>query len=199
MGLRAIAAACFAALILATASACGSDSTSGTSGTAASTASDNDDRAEQAAKARRERARYAREKAAYDECTEQTGDLTRELSEMDSRLDVGLSYDEYTDFLADAKVAYDDIDFDASGVENFDCISQVGLPLEKAINQYLAAARVWGDCFDDYSCDTDSIEPRLQSRWSRAHAKVEQAKDGLDDLEPEEPKTPEPIAGTTGS
>ena len=116
-----------------------------------------------------------------DVCDAQMSELLDGAKELGSRLDVGLSYDEYTDEVADLKVAYDGIDFDASA-DSIGCLGDVGLPLEAAMNTYLSAARIWDDCFDDYDCDTDSIEPDLQAKWSKADRKVDEASDGLDGL-----------------
>jgi hypothetical protein len=102
---------------------------------------------------------------------------------LDSRLDVGLSYDEYGDKVADLKVAYDNVDFDAAGTDgSFACLSSVGVPLENALNQYMAAYRTWDACFDDFDCDTDSITPKLQAKWSKASRNVSNAADGLSKL-----------------
>lgn len=130
----------------------------------------------------RERAERRKEQARFEDCEETFADLQDALTELGSRLDVGLSYDEYTNEVGDVKVAYDQTDFDS--LEDFDCLGGVGLPLERALNQYSKAAGVWSDCFDDIDCDVDSIDPQLQSHWARATKAVESSKSGLDDLQP---------------
>jgi hypothetical protein len=118
---------------------------------------------------------------AYNTCEELLGPLLDALGELDSRLDIGLTYSEYGDFVADANVQYDRIDIDTLR-ENLLCLSGVGVPLENALNFYTTAYRVWDDCFDRLSCSNDQIRPNLQRKWARAAKQVEAARDGLSDL-----------------
>lgn len=131
----------------------------------------------------RQRADEARELEAA--CSDQLGTLVERLGELDSRLSVGLNYDEYTDEVAELRVAYDKIDFDELGESGFGCLSGTGLPAEKALNQYAKAATRWGECIDDFGWDTDAIEPALQRRWSHATDFVETAADELDQMDDE--------------
>jgi hypothetical protein len=122
--------------------------------------------------------------AKYDSCKQQMEPLLESLSELDSRLGVGLSYDEYTDKVGNVRVAYDDIDF--AEVSDTACLSDVGVPGEKALNQYAKAANVWSSCFDDFNCSNDSIKPTLQRHWSKATLLIDSAKEGLDSMKPVE-------------
>ncbi|MBA3429356.1 MAG: hypothetical protein H0U07_12415, partial [Actinobacteria bacterium] len=115
-------------------------------------------------------------------CSSTFTGLLKELQSLGSRLDIGLSYDEYTNAVGDVKVVYDQTDF--AGLDDLDCLSAAGLPLERALNQYVKASNVWGACFDDYACSNDSIRPELQKHWSKASASVELADGGLADMEP---------------
>jgi hypothetical protein len=117
-----------------------------------------------------------------DGCSHEMGDLLKAAKDLGSRLDVGLNYQSYSDEVADLKVAYDGIDFDSDEASDLDCLTKVGLPLEKAVNRYLSAYRTWNRCFEDLNCDNDSITPTLQSQWAKADGQVQRAKRGLDGL-----------------
>jgi hypothetical protein len=134
--------------------------------------------AEQARRADERRAAQAK----FDTCEQQMGDLLESLSELDSRLDVGLNYSEYTNAVGDVRVEYDQVPFDDANDPT--CITTVGLPAEAAFNQYVKATRVWNDCFEDFNCSNDSIEPALHRHWEKASRSVEKARDGLDSMRP---------------
>jgi len=167
--------------------ACGSSSED--SSTAAATQSqqeERDEQAEQAAKEREEDERKQAEaeaeaKVMAESCEDTLGDFQDAMSELDSRLDIGLNYDEYTDAVADANVEYDKIDFDDLS-DNSRCVGSVGVPLEKALNKYIQAANIWSKCFDDLGCSNDQIKGKLQLRWTEATLKIEKAKDAMKDL-----------------
>ncbi len=98
-------------------------------------------------------------------CATALADFTDALTEIDSRLNVGLTYPNYGERLADARVAYDKIKFkDLDG----DCINGAGKPLEDAMNEYINAYASWKVCIDKSGCDTDSIAPQLQVHWTKA-------------------------------
>ena len=145
-------------------------------------------RAEQQERDRKRRAlekqaREAEEKAST--CRQEMGDLVDALGELDSRLNVGLNYDEYTDHVGDLRVEYDRVDFGGSDPEQLDCLTAVGLPAEQAMNEYAKAAGTWDECFDDIDCDNDSIQPELQRRWSTASRRADKAERGLEKMEGE--------------
>ena len=126
-------------------------------------------------------AQKAEDKAAS--CKEEMGGLVDALGELDSRLNVGLNYDEYTDQVGDLRVEYDRVDFGGSDPEQLDCLTAVGLPAEQAMNEYAKAAGTWDECFDDIDCDNDSIQPELQRRWATASRKADRASRGLEKME----------------
>jgi hypothetical protein len=115
----------------------------------------------------------------HAKCKQAVGPLLAELHELDSRLDVGLNYDEYTDKVGDISVAYDGAAADIGGAE---CLAGVGVPAERALNQYVKASNVWGDCFEDINCDDDSIESTLQSHWTKASIAIDSADSGLESI-----------------
>lgn len=140
-----------------------------------------------ALQARRDRIERGREQAAYQACSATFSGLQDSLSELDSRLSVGLDYEDYGRAVADARVAYDKIDFQHLRIpydDSLRCLGGVGVPLERALNQYTAAYERWDTCFGDYSCDVDSIKPELQAHWSKAGRSVAKARDDLAAMEP---------------
>jgi len=178
---RVVAVACLLALGSAGVSGCGGDDGSAASREAAAAKKRQaQQQAEERATDARQRADEARE--VHAACEGQLGTLVNRLGELDSRLSVGLNYDEYTDEVADLRVAYDKIDFDELGEAGVSCLGSIGVPAENALNQFAKAVNQWGTCLDDFGCDTDSIEPKLQRRWSRATDYIDQAKDELDQL-----------------
>jgi hypothetical protein len=128
----------------------------------------------------RQAAQAAQAKAAS--CHQQLDGLVDVLSELDSRLDIGMNYHDYTDRVGDVKVAYDAVPFEELAGD-FDCVSSVGMPAETAVNEYTKAADRWDRCFDDYACDVDAIEPSLRVRWDKATSAVKKAKSGLAELD----------------
>lgn len=98
-------------------------------------------------------------------CTSELESLVEALTDLDSRLDIGLSFSEYSERVGDAKVAYDRID---ASVLDATCIEAIGTPAETALNAYIDAYNDWNDCIQDSDCSTDSIEPTLQGHWSKA-------------------------------
>ncbi len=110
-------------------------------------------------------------------CPDEISDFVAALQELDSRLDIGLNFQEYSERVGDARVAYDRVDaedLDAS------CIEHVGVPAEDAMNAYIEANSTWNDCISDPDCSNDSIATELQAKWAEATELIEEAKDGLD-------------------
>jgi hypothetical protein len=59
------------------------------------------------------------------------------------------------------------------------CLLASGGPGERAFNLYVDAANAWGDCLATASCNTRSIEPRLQREWALAARQLTVAREGL--------------------
>lgn len=121
----------------------------------------------------------AEAQAAAEECEASMGDFLTELQEINSRLSVGLSYDEYGTLLGDARVVYDQIDFDAVSQ---DCTLEVGIPLEDAYNKYIEAFNIWDRCISDFDCSINEIQPEMRQEWSDATDLIQDAETGLEDL-----------------
>jgi hypothetical protein len=96
-------------------------------------------------------------------------DLRRELA-------VGLSYGAYMHRVKAVQAAYDGVPVDRLGLG---CLVKVGTPAERALNRYIAAANTWGDCLTSASCDSESVEPKLQRKWALASGQLSSAQEGL--------------------
>jgi hypothetical protein len=99
--------------------------------------------------------------------------LLSALQELDSRLNVGLNLDEYGDYVGDAQVAYDRLDFDR--IEGI-CLISVAVHLEDALNQYITAVNKWNDCIESVSCE----DPPVQKHWTNASTLITRASGNLD-------------------
>lgn len=115
----------------------------------------------------------------HAECEAALGDFLEALQEIDSRLNVGLVFQDYTNRVGDAQVEYDQVPFDSLALP---CVTGVGIPAEAALNHYIRADNQWNNCIGDFNCDTDGIEPELQKKWSKATSAIESAREGLEDL-----------------
>ncbi len=146
-------------------------------------------RARAALEARRARRERAHELAVYRGCSAAFSGLQDAVGELDSRLSVGMNFEAYGTAVADVRVAYDKTDFDnidLAAADRLTCLGGVGMPLEKALNQYVAAYTRWNDCIQDIYCDTDSIDGALQARWGKATRAAEKARANLEDMAPAE-------------
>lgn len=92
------------------------------------------------------------------------------------KLAVGVSYEEYLREVNAARSAYRAIPADRVGLG---CLLAAGTPGERALNRYIVAANAWGECLTEASCDTRTVEPRLQREWTRASVLVSSAQAGL--------------------
>lgn len=99
------------------------------------------------------------------------------LEDLDSRLNVGLNFANYSERVGDIRVAYDRIGFEDLGAG---CIEHVGVHAEDAMNAYIRANNVWNDCISDIDCTNDSIRADLQAEWADATDLIVKARDGLD-------------------
>jgi hypothetical protein len=127
----------------------------------------------------REQAATEKAAAAAAECRQQTSGLMTKLQELDSRLSVGLVYQEYSTQVGDARVAYDRTPVRAFSPK---CVTKVAVHLEDAMNAYIMADDAWNDCITDFDCDNDSIQPELQAKWSEATSLIDKAKSGLSSI-----------------
>lgn len=98
-------------------------------------------------------------------CLSQLTPFVSALEDLNSRLSVGLNFNDYSTRVGDARVAYDKVNFSALDPL---CITTVGQPAENAFNDYVKAYNTWNDCFTKTGCTNASIKPRLQADWADA-------------------------------
>jgi hypothetical protein len=88
----------------------------------------------------------------------------------------GLSYDDYLRKVQGVRTVYARIDADKLTAG---CLLASGGPAERALNLYIDATNTWGDCLATVSCNTHSIEPKLQRKWALAAHQLRSAQQGL--------------------
>lgn len=88
----------------------------------------------------------------------------------------GLSYDDYLRQVQGVRSIYARIDADKLSAA---CLFTSGGPAERTLNLYIDATNTWGDCLATVSCDTHSIEPKLQRKWALAARRLTVAEQGL--------------------
>lgn len=88
----------------------------------------------------------------------------------------GLSYDDYLSEVQRVRTTYARLDADALTAG---CLLASGAAAERALNLYIDATNTWGDCLATVSCDTRSVEPKLQRKWARAAHQLSSAQQGL--------------------
>jgi hypothetical protein len=97
-----------------------------------------------------------------------------QLSAIDSRLDVGMIEQDYTEAVGNARVAYDQIDSGQVGLNN--CTAYA--PLGKVVDQYSRASSYWNNCIVDDYCTVSTTT--LNRYWGRSSSLLGAVKsDGL--------------------
>jgi hypothetical protein len=118
-------------------------------------------------------AQRARPTAADGRCQIEVGGFLKSMTALRGNLAVGLSYEQYAAEMYGVRVAYDDVPVEKLTIA---CLSTVGTPAEKALNEYVAAANIWGECLAESGCDTASIESSLQRKWRVASHYLSEAR-----------------------
>jgi hypothetical protein len=88
----------------------------------------------------------------------------------------GLSYDDYLREVQRLRSVYARIEADKLSAG---CLLVAGGPAERALNLYIDATNTWGDCLATVSCNTRTVEPKLQRKWALAAHQVTTAQQGL--------------------
>jgi hypothetical protein len=115
--------------------------------------------------------------AARAQCQTQTEGLISAEEDLEGRLSgAGLTEADYLSRVGDVSAAYQQT---PTKQMQLDCLTDVGVPAESAMNAYVSAANTWNNCISDFSCSQDSIDPELQAQWSKASSELSDAKSGL--------------------
>jgi len=109
-------------------------------------------------------------------CRTQLHRFIGSMDDLRGKLAVGLSYGAYLHEVKAAQAAYDRVPI---GRLELACLVKSGTPAERALNLYIAAANTWGDCLTSASCDSESVEPKLQRKWALASTRLSAAQTGL--------------------
>jgi len=118
----------------------------------------------------------SRDLADVKHCRGSLGEFLDSMESLNNSLAVGLSYEDYLTAVNHVRSTYAPID---AGRLPLLCLAQVASPAEHALNTYIGAANTWGDCLATTSCDPESIEPRLQRKWSTASDSLAEAQESL--------------------
>lgn len=132
--------------------------------------------ATQAEKIAKQAREPAKQRADGGSCKAQVGGFLDAMDTLRNRLEVGLTYEQYVDEVRGIKAAYAGIPTDRLAI---DCLIGVGTPGEKSFDVYIAASRYWAECAAAVSCQSSSIETRLQQEWKVASGLLSKAQDGL--------------------
>jgi hypothetical protein len=117
----------------------------------------------------------AGDRPAAQRCRRSLGGFLDSMESLNNSLAVGLGYDDYLTAVNQVRSTYAPIRADQL---SFFCLTQIASPAERALNTYIEAANLWGDCLAAASCDSESIEPKLQGKWARASDLLSQARSG---------------------
>lgn len=141
--------------------------------------------AEQAAsKQRAVAAKKKREQAAeFKECRAAFADLLDSLSSVNSDLSVGLNVGDYGSVVRRANRDYGDL-MNSGELGGVDCLTKVGIPAEKAVNNHIKAFNLWNECVSDFGCSDDSIDSKRQQLWRKASNSTDKAIEHLAGMNP---------------
>jgi hypothetical protein len=114
--------------------------------------------------------------SAGDPCRRRLRGFLGTMATLRDKLARGLSYDDYLGEVRRIRAAYARIH--AAELPAGCLVASAG-PGEHAFNLYIDAANAWGDCLATVSCNTRSIEPRLQHKWALASDSLSLAQRGL--------------------
>jgi hypothetical protein len=116
----------------------------------------------------------ARRQTAH--CRHALGDLLDATESLDNLVAVGVDYESHLSAVNHIRAVYAEVEADELPLP---CLAAVAAPAERALNAYIEAANVWGECLADASCEDESVEPELKRLWARARAQIASAQRGL--------------------
>lgn len=114
--------------------------------------------------------------AAARRCRGELGDFLDSIESLGNSLAVGLDYEQYLGSVNRVRGSYADVAADRLGIV---CLSRVATPAEGALNIYIDAANLWGNCLASSSCEPSSIEARLQREWEESSELLSRARSAL--------------------
>ncbi len=121
-----------------------------------------------------EAAAEAADVQANEDCHTEMDSFVDSLTDLNSKIGVGMVYSDYLDAVGEVSVEYGRISFEDLSIG---CVKNVGLEAEKALNRYSDAADYWGDTIENGG---EVSEPELQKKWSSATRLIEHVESGFD-------------------
>lgn len=107
-------------------------------------------------------------------CSREVGDFVDVLSEIDSRLNIGVNLGELGTHLGDAQVEYDAMDASAAVA----ACGNVAAKAENAFTHYVKSYNAWQTCIDSDYCEPAT--PRMQTLWQKASRTLGEINSKLD-------------------
>ena len=116
-------------------------------------------------------------------CPPQYRALVNALTVIDGRLSLGLNHTNYESYLVKAQIAYNQTPFKSAPIT---CVALIGVPAERALNDYIKANNSWSACLSRVALSAQSScqsGPGYGSRrlyWSDASKNISKAVNNLE-------------------
>lgn len=120
--------------------------------------------------------RPAAERGGAGGCRAGTARLLAAMEELRRSLIAGLDYRAYLKQMRGLRAAYEALPIERLPLA---CLEGVAAPAERALNRYIAALNLWGDCIEEPGCQAAAVEVPLQRRWRQAARHLSRARRGL--------------------
>jgi hypothetical protein len=112
-------------------------------------------------------------------CPHSVSILLDRLTAIDTELEGGMSFLKYKSLGVSAKAAYNRIPIPQLKA---DCLFDVGIPAEKAMNKFIAAQNTWRKCIvANANCKLALYNGPMQRFWTDAHRYLQKAINNLAD------------------
>lgn len=135
----------------------------------------------------------AHKQVLVEHCATDTQALRNALQDLNSRIEVGLSYSDYGTKIGDASSAFTGAlngfkTENKAGTIARNCLADVLTPLAAEVDLHAATAKIWEDCINDYSCDINkgTSADKMQSNWQRTAKLSQRAENRLANLKVED-------------
>ena len=116
-------------------------------------------------------------------CPPQYRAFVNALTVIDGRLSLGVTHASYEDFLAKAQIAYNQTPFKSAPIT---CVALIGVPAERALNDYIKANNSWAACLSRVAlsarsnCQSGPGYGSRQVYWRDASKNISKAVNNLD-------------------
>jgi hypothetical protein len=120
---------------------------------------------------------------AVGACPPQYRAFVNALTVIDGGLSVGLNHASYVNYLTKAQIAYNQTPFKSAPIM---CVALIGVPAERALNDYVKANTSWAACLSRVAlsarsdCQSGPGYRSRQAYWSDASKNISKAVNNLD-------------------